>query len=164
MTARRLSARGWSPAAWFAALFLTAGSVLMSCAVKEPASVEGTWVITSSVTPGISAMLPEQAEMWLGQSFQYTPDNVILGQTQCGPAEWKETSLSGDDFLREYHVSFERLGIVANRVARFDVSCHGEHVPGQSILVAGKDKAFTLWDGVFFKMEKAGPDPQQFAG
>ena len=106
----------------------------------------------------------EQAEMWLGQSFQYTPDNVILGQTQCGPAEWKETSLSSDDFLREYHVSFERLGIVANRVARFDVSCHGEHVPGQSILVAGKDKAFTLWDGVFFKMEKAGPDPQQFAG
>ncbi len=154
MSARHRSAKGTSPLIWFGVLFLTACAAITSCAVKEPASVEGTWVITSSVAPGISAMEPEDTKTMLGQSFQYSTDNVVLGQTQCGQTKWHEKKLSEKDFQIEYKVSFAQLGIVANKISRFDIECHGENVPGQSVLVASKERAFTLWDGVFFQMEK----------
>ena len=160
MSARHRGAKGYSPLIWFGALFLTASAAITSCAVSEPASVEGTWVITDSVSPGFSAMQPEEAKTWLGKSFQYSADNVILGQTQCGPAKWDEKKLSEKDFQQEYRVSFEQLGIVANKISRFEVDCHGENVPGQSVLVAARDRAFTVWDGVFFQMEKAEAVPQ----
>lgn len=160
MSARRSGAKGYSPLIWFGALFLTASAAITSCAVSEPASVEGTWVITSTVTPGISAMQPAEANTWLGRSFQYSTDSVILGQTQCGEGKWSEKKLTEQDFQQEYRVSFDQLGIVANKISRFEVDCHGENVPGQSVLIATKDRAFTVWDGVFFQMEKAEAVPQ----
>ena len=155
---RSKNANGYSPLILFSALSLLAGTLLMSCAVKEPAAVEGTWVITDSVTPGISALLPAESKNWLGQSFHYDEESVELGQTRCGKSTWTETSFNEKDFISEYHISFQDLDIVANKISRFDVECaENQATLGKSILVADNNHAFTYWDGVFFKMEKAEP-------
>ncbi len=126
-----------------------------SCAVREPKQVEGTWVITDAVAPGISAMSKEQAKQWLGQSYHYGADQLLLGQIQCEGPVYQEQKLNDSQFTQTYHVPLSMLGAGLTKVQAFTVACDsGESMPGQTVFLTGHQEAFMLWDGVFFKMEK----------
>ncbi|QJR81369.1 hypothetical protein CA267_011565 [Alteromonas pelagimontana] len=135
---------------------LMMGSLLFSCAIKEPSQVEGTWIITDAVFPGVSALSKEDAIKWFGQSYQYGSDNVVLDQIECGKASYQKMHMSDDVFLQQYRVPLQKLGIADDEVAAYKVSCDTDvPLPGQLVLMSSEKEAFTVWDGVFFKMEKA---------
>lgn len=145
-------------AALMAAMLLL-GAV--SCAVREPDAVAGTWVITEAIVPGQSSLSAEEADAWLGQSFHYGTENLTLGRTSCASAHYEETKTSAAEFKQHYDTELKALNIYDDSIQSISVSCDGQSpMPGQTILLSASGHTYTVWDGVFFKMEKTVPQTQ----
>lgn len=141
------------------------GIVLMgaaaSCAVKEPSVIQGTWVITDAITPGYSASQTGEAQSWLGQSLRYEQNALMLGQTSCRNPQYQENKTSAETFRQQYKVELKALDIYDDSVHAVNVSCDKQSsVPGQTVFLTASGDAFTVWDGVFYKMEKTPPKTQ----
>ena len=127
----------------------------VSCAVREPGEIEGTWIITEAIAPTNNEASINDSQMWLGQSFHYGPENLTLGRTFCKSAEYDETKLSAAEFKQDYNIGLRELDIHDNAVRTVSVTCdEAERLPGQTVLLAASGKAYTVWNGAFYKMEK----------
>ena len=126
-----------------------------SCAVRQPEQVEGTWVVTEALNTSTSAMSSNQAKQWLGQSYHYGAEQLILGQIQCQSPTYKKEQLDKSEFEQQFHVPLATLGKGLTDVDTFSIECNrGASIPGQTVFLTGHHEAYILWDGVFFKLEK----------
>lgn len=130
-------------------------SVVTSCAIRDPKPVEGTWVITDAVMPGISEANPQEARQWFGQSYHYGANNLVLGQIQCQSPVYSEQRLNAEEFNAQFNVPLSTLGAGKQDIQAYQISCdNDELLPGQQLFITGHREAYMLWDGVFYKMEK----------
>lgn len=131
-----------------------------SCALRQPEQVEGTWIVTEALTTGNSAMSSNQAKQWLGQSYHYGAQKLILGQVQCQAPEYQKSQLNDKEFSQQYNVPLTTLGNGLTDVETFSIECNrGAKIPGQTVFLTSHQEAYIVWDGVFFKLEKTGNLP-----
>ncbi len=129
-----------------------------SCALTPEMPISGTWVITQAVIPGVSAMDHTQAARWFGRSYEYYTDNAVLGEDTCTDPDYSFDSLSASEFKARFHVPLSQLGIEDSKVRTMNLACSSPGPMAGQQLILGADKiAYMLWDGVFFKLEEAGP-------
>jgi uncharacterized membrane protein len=146
---------GMSDRIWPAtALVEIDGKTWRGCAEPLPQYHLGKWRVTAHQAPGISAMNPDTAAVWVGRTAEYTSTRAVFGPDECTEPNYAITSLATSGFAAEFGVLPEALGLAAP-VTVVTVGCRGDWtVPGNRLIVKGPDRLFTLWDGVFFELER----------
>lgn len=119
----------------------------------EP-SVFGAWRVVAHHAPGISAMSGEQADAWIGRAARYEEGAATFGEEQCDEATYSVESADEDTFYSDFGVALSGIGADSSSVSVFDVQCEGESwtAPGSTLIVESSERAWTLWDGVFFEL------------
>jgi hypothetical protein len=126
----------------------------------DPHSPVGTWTIIGSRAPGISAMTEAQAASYTGHVVTYGAEQAIAGADTCRAATYHYRDAAVDSLLNfEYRITSKSLGLpdtAAKRIGVTRVSCGGQDwtSPGGTLLWLGAQRAFTVWDGVFFEMQR----------
>lgn len=148
---------GMSDRTWPAtALVEIDGKAWNGCAEPLPQHHIGNWRVIGHQAPGISAMDPDTASAWVGRTAEYTSTRAAFGAEECIEPTYAVTTLGVEGFAAEFNVSLDALGLAAP-VTIVTVGCRGAWtVPGNRLIVKGPDRLFTLWDGVFFELERGG--------
>ena len=76
-------------------------------------------------------------------------------QIECQNPVYKTERIDSDKFRFLYRASFHELGIQGETVEIIEIGCPGNWIaPGSEIIKVNNDQIYTLWDGVFFLLEK----------
>lgn len=130
-------------------------SCLASCSAPESEWYIGVWQVTDAKFPGVSAMGMEEAEEWFGDEATYSNNKVTFRDESCAHPEFQVTSSNAAEFYANFRARFQDLEITGESVEILEVVCSGNWVaPGALLIRATDNTAYTLWDGVFFKLEK----------
>ncbi|GGW83627.1 hypothetical protein [Alteromonas halophila] len=137
------------------ALALAVNLLASGCAMQKE-DYEGTWIVTETLQPGIAAMSPNQAGQQLGASITYLDDQAQLGQHHCSSPHYASRTLPAGEVMQHYRVAPDALFGNNDKVREIQVSCD-EAGPklGQTLLLQPDGAAYTVIDGVFFRLEKA---------
>ncbi len=115
----------------------------------------GDWKVTDAKFPGTSAMDMDEAKVWFGSVATYTKEKVTFRNEICKNPVFKVESLTEYQFLLLYRATFDELRIDGDVVEILDVGCPSDWIAAGSILIkANTSFGYTLWDGVFFKINK----------
>ena len=144
---------------WFSAAIAGIAICLATqgCAMQSE-DFEGTWVVTEAIHPGISAMSKTEADDYLGLSLTYLEDQAQLGQRHCASPSYDSSFLKLNDVSQRYKVPAQTLFGTAEKIKSVRITCEGEGDSspfGKTILFHPGGAAYTVSDGVFFKLEKA---------
>ena len=118
--------------------------------------VYGDWEIVGYRALGISAMSSEEAQQWVGGKASYSDSMATFTDESCDSPSYHWSSVTTEHFFRSFRVSPEALGIKATSIGIVKVLCQGEDwlVPGNILIEKNQDTFFTLWDGIFFELER----------
>lgn|SRR5690606_34503708 len=129
--------------------------LLFSCSANENEWYLGAWKVSDAKFPGISAMGMEEAKVWFGSEAIYTKTKVAFRDETCDSPEFKMTSLTEAEFFSSYRATFKQLEIEGESVEILQVGCPANWIaPGSTLIKANSNFGYTLWDGVFFKVDK----------
>jgi len=118
----------------------------------------GDWKVTDAKFSGISAMNMDEAKVWFGSVATYTKEKVTFHNEICENPVFKVESLTKDKFFSSYKATFDELSIEGEIVEILHVGCPSNWVSaGSTIIKANANFGYTLWDGVFFKIDKIAP-------
>ena len=83
-----------------------------------------------------------------------------LRDERCEKPGYVEGAWTESDFLAGVRISKDQLGISADTVRTFTITCSAEKwiAPGSFLLLDGA-RLLTLWDGVFFEMRREASAP-----
>lgn len=127
-----------------------------ACAVEQEPWFIGVWHVTEAEFPGMSAMGREEAEAWFGRELYYSHDEVSFKTERCYEPVYSIASLTVDDFYDVYRATFEQLNIVGPEAQILHVGCPEQWTaPGSTLIKVDETSGYMLWDGVFFRVEKA---------
>lgn len=130
--------------------------LLYGCVHLSPIPVEGTWIITDATFSPVSAMDHSEAQQWYGKSYQYYNDLAKLDQQACQSPSYSTTTIDASEFSSLYKTTMEEVGINQRSLESVSVTCDGDDLlPGQLVLKLSETAAVTVWDGVFFHLERA---------
>jgi hypothetical protein len=122
--------------------------------------VFGTWRVVGHRIPGVSAMTSAEAEAWTGRTIELSPQSAATGADACATPTYETGSAPLDSLLAtDYRTAAGALGLAAGGTIEVTrVSCNGTAwpAPGGVLLHVGPNRAFTMWDGVFFELERRG--------
>lgn len=119
----------------------------------------GKWTVTGFRIPGVSTMSNDEAAKWKGKVIELSANSAATGPEACETPAYETVTVPADSVLGfDYQVSGTALGLTPG--ATIDVtrvSCSGSPwtAPGGVLLHTGVNKAFTVWDGVFFALERS---------
>ena len=105
-------------------------------------------------------MTEAQATSYTGHTIEYAAQQAIAGADTCHGATYHYRDAPTDSLLNfEYRVTSKSLGLPdpgARKIGVTRVSCAGQDwtSPGGTLLWIGAQRAFTVWDGVFFEMQR----------
>ncbi len=118
--------------------------------------VYGDWEIVGHRALGISAMSSEEAKQWVGGKASYSDSMATFIDESCASPSYHWSSVTTEQFFRSFGVSPETLGLKATRIGIVNVLCQGEDwfAPGSILIQKNQDTFFTLWDGIFFELER----------
>lgn len=142
---------------WFkAAVAGIAVSILAQGCALQDEELEGTWVVTEAIQPGVSATPGTIADGYLGLSLTYLDDQAQLGQRHCSSPHYDTHFLAPHEISQRYQVSAESLFANLETVKSVRVTCEDAGTPfGETMLLQPGGTAYTISDGVVFKLEKA---------
>lgn len=137
------------------AMMLLLTLFLLSCSADNREWYLGVWKVSDAKFPGISAMGMEEAKVWFGSEASYTKAKVAFRGETCESPEFTLTSLTEDEFFSSYRARFTALGIEGESVEILHVGCPSDWIaPGATLIKVNSNIGYTLWDGVFFKVDK----------
>lgn len=120
--------------------------------------VFGAWTVVGFRMPGVSAMSGDEAARWKGRTIELSPQSAAVGADACDTPGYETITAPADSLLAtEYRITPAALGLPAGGTLDLTrVTCSGEPwaAPGGVLLHAGQGRAFTVWDGVFFELER----------
>lgn len=120
--------------------------------------VFGAWTVVGFRTPGVSAMSADEAARWKGRTIELSPQSAAIGADACDTPGYETITAPADSLLAtDYRIAPAALGLPAGGTLDLTrVTCSGEAwlAPGGVLLHAGQDRAFTVWDGTFFELER----------
>jgi hypothetical protein len=133
-------------------------------AAEVPREIQGTWVVTSFHLGGMSALSNEAAKSWLGRTMTIGQRCVSLGGKVVRPFRIYSTKYDSDTYFRQaFRTEPSQVGYKAPKVREYVIVEAEEKPwlePGGTIVVINKEKALTVWDGVFFVLTRNAPNPQ----
>ena len=119
----------------------------------------GKWTVRGFRIPGVSAMSNDEAGKWKGKVIELSANTASSGLEACATPAYETVTVPADSVLGlDYRISGTALGLTPG--ATIDVTrvtCSGTpwSAPGGVLLHTGANKAFTVWDGVFFELERS---------
>ncbi len=118
--------------------------------------VYGDWEIVAHRALGISAMSSEEAKQWVGGKASYSDSMATFIDESCDSPSYHWSSITTEQFSQSFRVSPETLGIKATSIGIVNVLCQGEDwfAPGSILIKKNQDTFFTIWDGIFFELER----------
>ena len=118
--------------------------------------VYGDWEIVAHRALGISAMSSEEAKQWVGGKASYSDSMATFTDESCDSPSYHWSWITAEQFFRSFRVSPETLGIKATSIGIVNVLCQGEDwfAPGSVLIKKNQDTFFTIWDGIFFELER----------
>ncbi len=129
--------------------------LLLSTSVYASESIYGTWVVVDSKFVGISAMDLEEAKTWYGNKAIYSKNRASFRDDECSKPVYKTEICDKDDFHFRFRASFQELGLEGEKVEIIVIGCPDNWIaPGSLIIKVNNDHVYTIWDGVFFLLEK----------
>lgn len=146
---------GMSDRAWPAtAVVLMDGQTWRGCAQRLPWTFMGAWRVSGHRALGVSAMSPEEAAAWIGRTAEYSGERARFETEECATPEYVDGSLTAEQFAAEFGMAPTALDLEVP-VTTITVRCRGDWtVPGSRLIVRGADRMYTLWDGMFFVLER----------
>lgn len=126
----------------------------LGCAVKEAAYFEGTWIVTKAYQPE-TTQKEVDVDSLLGSSFIYHPDTAHLNQQQCVLPRYQKRKMNHDELAAQYHVDSSALGFDDGHITQVVLTCENNvQGVGSVLLFQEHTAAYTVFDGVFFRIEK----------
>ena len=118
--------------------------------------IQGTWVVIDHKAPSISAMSEEEADSWVGKVAQYTKRKASFDGEVCESPTYKPSTMQTQDLWTGFRISPESLGYKEGPIEVVEVYCENSEwvTPGSTLIRVGEDRLFTVWDGVFFQLQK----------
>lgn len=119
--------------------------------------VAGRWTVVARQAPGISAMTEAESGAMVGREAEYTATAARVGSDACQVASYRRETVPAAEFEKAFRVRPDALEL-GDPVTLVRVHC-GEaewSSPGAMLIVAGPGRLWTVWDGVFFRMERRG--------
>src|SRR5690606_16188643 len=125
------------------------------CSRTETIWDVGGWQEADAKFPGPSVRGMDEAKVWVGSEASYTETKVSFRDESCDKPKFTVTSLTEDEFYSAYRARFKTLGIEGESVEILHVGCPSDWIaPGATLIKANNNFGYTLWDGVFFKVDK----------
>ena len=116
----------------------------------------GEWKVTGFKFAPVSAMDERTARAWTGAVASYSESSVNFMNEVCNKPVYKIVNMKEGDFYSDYRLTFKMLGIKDAGVTIIEVGCPSAWVAaGATLIRVNNNVAYTLWDGVFFKLEKS---------
>ncbi|HEX2201982.1 MAG TPA: hypothetical protein VHG91_01735 [Longimicrobium sp.] len=118
--------------------------------------VEGTWRVAGRQAPGVSAMTEGESEAMVGRTAEYTASVARVGSDACQLPVYRRETVAAGEFQKAFRVPPAAVGL-PDPVTLVRVHCGGAEwsSPGALLMVAGPGRLLTVWDGVFFRLERA---------
>lgn len=142
---------------WFSAAVAGVAICIFAqgCALQSE-EFEGTWVVTEAIQPGIAAMRNNATDDHLGLPLTYLEDQAQLGQRHCASPHYDTRFLDPSEISQRYQVPAGSVFANADAVKSVQVSCENAgSLFGETMFLQPGGIAYTVSDGVFFKLEKA---------
>ena len=118
----------------------------------------GSWRVVGDSAPGVSAMSAAERAAWRGRDAQYTDSVARLGSVSCTAPEYVTRTASADRELSDgFRLAPGALGYAkGSTITVTEISCRKAHwnEPGATLYWISASRAYTVWDGVFFVLER----------
>jgi hypothetical protein len=119
----------------------------------------GTWVVSKKIaTTPVYAMSEDKIKSYIGKELYLTEKKVSFDKENLVNPTFEETTLSDSDFISENKVSLKTIGISLPSVKKVDViqnvNSNWTSFFGNTFYVKDNNTLITLWDGVFFELNK----------
>jgi len=132
---------------------------LLGCRSSRPSHPAGYWTIVAHRIPHVSAVTDSAAAAWHGRTLRFATGEASFGGTVCTEARYRFRTAPADSLLGVgFRVSRAALGMAdsVSRLGVTEVTCGREPwtAPGGLLIWVGEDRAYTVWDGVFFEFNR----------
>lgn len=163
----------------FMRVLLTCGLVLLllprwqvigksSLPPADSDSVFGPWRVVAYRFGDGPSVGKREARALLGAAASYGRRRAGFGAEVCPSPSYETTRVDEKQFFREYRTSLRSIGIDAGSAEVVEVRCRGQHwvSPGSLLIRLRGGRMLTLWDGVYFVLERrqggrSRPGPRQ---
>ncbi|HUG00747.1 MAG TPA: hypothetical protein VML95_02665 [Longimicrobiales bacterium] len=118
----------------------------------------GVWTVAGHWRADVSALAEEEAEAWRGRSLRLVDWEALVPGNRCAQPAYRTESLSAEAFVSRFD-SWPAdliLPVTDGRVEVMTVTCDGSDwvAPGATMIRVDADRALTVWDGVFFALDR----------
>lgn len=110
----------------------------------------GEWSVQGLV--GSTPVSAAEDEKLIGMRVTYSQEKASFDKDEIMNPEYKEESITKDDFFNEYRNKLSDLGIETESVKT--VSINNWTNPGSSFIVKDDQTMIFLWDGNYYEMKK----------
>lgn len=114
----------------------------------------GVWRVSGHKAPGISAMSSAEADAWVGEHATYETSKVMFHSARCDRPSFASRVVSARSFVEQFRIPPEDLGLSTSGVCITTIGCPEEWTAPGSLLLHSPHALITLWDGVFFELER----------
>lgn len=126
---------------------------------KSSKSYFGTWVVSKKIaTTPVYAMSEDKIKEYIGKELYLSEKKVSFDKENLVNPTFEETTLSDSDFASENKTSLKNIGINSPSIKKVDViqnaNSNWTSFFGNSFYVKDANTLITLWDGVFFELNK----------
>jgi len=122
----------------------------------ESDSVFGSWRVVAYRFGDGPSVGEREARTLLGAAANYGRRRAGFGAEVCSSPSYETTRVAEEQFFREYRTSLRSIGIGAGSAEVVEVRCRGQHwaSPGSLLIRLRGGRMLTLWDGVYFVLER----------
>jgi hypothetical protein len=117
-------------------------------------NILGAWQIANHRAPGVSALSPEESAEWVGKGATYELDEATFDGEHCSQPSYSSVVLTSEQFTGRFHVTPTAVGLADSEVCVTEIGCPEEWVAPGSVLIHSGTTMVTMWDGVFFELER----------
>ncbi|MBA3497451.1 MAG: hypothetical protein H0T86_10125 [Gemmatimonadales bacterium] len=141
-------------------LALAVAMMAVGCAAGSVPGPLGQWSVVAHRMPGVSAMSDADATTWHGRTITYGSAEARSGDETCARAAYRERAVPTDSLLSaSFGLTPGALGprdSVPERVQWTEVTCGAAPWGsfGGRLLRTGADRAYAVWDGVWFELRR----------
>ncbi len=121
----------------------------------------GQWLIKGVLSYGaVGTYSSEDAEKLIGKSLSFSDNeaNIINDQPSDSTSsienpEYQETTITAEDFLLNFHMTFDKLGITTNSVTAV-VIAESDETAGCTLLLKDNSTIILIAGGTYFELMK----------
>ena len=114
----------------------------------------GTWWVIGHQAPGISAMSTAEADAWIGKQATYQTARAAFDGEGCAQATYSSRLVDGAEFMNGFGIPAFALGLPESEICITEIGCPEHWLAPGSLLIHSSNTLFTIWDGVFFELQR----------